>query len=231
MTFVFQFITDEYERLSSGQGDMPLDEEQPLTQSVGAESLHGKPEIGPPALSSTPEQPQLSPGGKETSSSGHTSFCTGVDTSASSGFQKASSAVHTVSSSSVLTASPGVLTSASGHGHDHPLSSSPVVKNRDDSSLSRNMENPLPNQGNCNCKCNCENVAARLQQLEHMVDKLMRAQPSTPKTPRGITSKLTASAQKHEHVRKLEKSENLFREFSFAVSLFSSTIYIATWKP
>lgn len=48
----------------------------------------------------------------------------------------------------------------------------------------------------------------------------MNAQPLTPKTTRGIPSKLTASAQKHEHVRKLEKSEHLFCEFFYMLFFF-----------
>ncbi|XP_060936784.1 uncharacterized protein LOC133013759 [Limanda limanda] len=193
---------------------MPHEEGQPLNLALSPDSVHGQPEIGLPVLSSTPQKnPHLSPGGQKTSSDGQIP-CSSVHTSPNS-VHTSSSDVPT-SSSDVPTSSSGVhTTSSSGLGHSHPLPSSPVMQNQDNSSQSYNTDitSPLPNQRKCNCKC--ENVAVRLQELENRVNRLVRAQPSapsTPKTPRGIPSKLTTSAQKYEHVTKSNKSEHLFHK-------------------
>ncbi|KAE8299705.1 hypothetical protein D5F01_LYC02118 [Larimichthys crocea] len=145
---------------------------------------------------SIPQKPHLSPGGQKTSSTGQTP-CSSVPTSSSgaptisSGAPTSSSGVDTTLSevqtslssgqtssagqtpcSSVPTSSSGGQTSSSsGLCHSHPLPSSPVTQNRDDSC---NTESPLPNRGNCNC----ENIEARLQQLEHTVSELLPADGS-----------------------------------------------------
>ncbi|KAE8277833.1 hypothetical protein D5F01_LYC24132 [Larimichthys crocea] len=197
------------------ENDTPLDEKQPLNPAISPESENCQPEIGLPVLSSTPQKPHLSPGGQKTSSAGQKpcssvntsssgviTFSSNVPTSSSSGQTPSSGCQTSPSSGQTSSAGQTSLSSGLSRGHSRPLPSSPVTQND-----SCNTESP--NRSNCNC--NCENVAARLQQLEHIVNGLMRAQPLTPKTPRGIPSKLTASAQKHEHVKKLEKSEHLFQ--------------------
>ncbi|KAM7412330.1 hypothetical protein PAMA_022012 [Pampus argenteus] len=131
------------------ENDTPLDETQRLNPAMSPESENCQPEIGLPVLSSTPQKPHLSPGVQKTSSAGQTP-CSSVPISPSSG----------------QTSSAGQTSPSSGLGHSRPLPSSPFTQND-----SCNTESPLPNRGNCNCNCNCncENVAARLQQLEHTI--------------------------------------------------------------
>ncbi|KAM7390925.1 hypothetical protein PAMA_008906 [Pampus argenteus] len=130
-----------YDRMPTLENDTPLDETQRLNPAMSPESENCQPEIGLPVLSSTPQKPHLSPGVQKTSSAGQT-LCSSVPISPSSG----------------QTSSAGQTSPSSGLGHSRPLPSSPFTQND-----SCNTESPLPNRGNCNC----ENVAARLQQLEH----------------------------------------------------------------
>ena len=51
---------------------------------------------------------------------------------------------------------------------------------------------------------------------------LQTARPATPRTPRGVPTTVMTFAQKYEHVRKLQKTDNLFREFPLPDSSFSS---------
>ncbi|KAM7412329.1 hypothetical protein PAMA_022011 [Pampus argenteus] len=131
------------------ENDTPLDETQRLNPAMSPESENCQPEIGLPVLSSTPQKPHLSPGVQKTSSAGQTP-CSSVPISPSSG----------------QTSSAGQTSPSSGLGHSRPLPSSPFTQND-----FCNTESPLLNRGNCNCNCNCncENVAARLQQLEHTI--------------------------------------------------------------
>lgn len=109
------------------------------------------------------------------------------------------------SSSSGLTSSDILSSSLGGSPHNQPPPLPHVGHPQDDTNAQRAPSKP--------CKCNCPEIAERLKHLEETVNQLVQRQTSTPKTPRGIPSAVTTSAQKYEHMKKLAKPDHLFREF------------------
>ncbi|KAM3619870.1 uncharacterized protein V6R79_014898 [Siganus canaliculatus] len=210
---------------------------------ISSDSEVNGPEVAAPAFVSTPQKADLTPVGQIPSS----------DLLASSHCQMSSFNVpqpcshgQTFSSSVLATSSSCSQTSSSsGLGHSRPLPSSPDPKQGDYESLASSREA----SSQSDFLMHFQNLSSRLDSIESVLDRLVNAQastfqepstPSTSGTPRahvtpraqiatvagGIPYKLGLSAQKNEHVTKLENPCNLFHEFQFPASLFSSTIYI-----
>ncbi|KAM3619083.1 uncharacterized protein V6R79_002618 [Siganus canaliculatus] len=137
------------------------------------------------------------------------------------------------SSASVLATSSSLCnqtSSSSGLGHSCPLPSSPDPKQGDHESPASSRED----SSHSDLLIQFQNLSSRLDRIESVLDRLVNAQASTSRTPStpstsgtpgkhathraqigtaagGIPCKLGLSAQKNEHVTKLEIPCNLFQ--------------------
>ncbi|KAM3619972.1 uncharacterized protein V6R79_016567 [Siganus canaliculatus] len=205
-------------------GNSPSDEVNEV-MFIGSDSEADGPEVIVPAFASTPQKKDFPPGGRTPSS----------DVQASShSFNVPQPSSHgQTSSPSVLATSSSLCnqtSSSSGLGHSRPLPSSPDPKQGDHESPASSRED----SSHSDLLIQFQNLSSRLDRIESVLDRLVNAQASTSRTPStpstsgtpgkhatpraqigtaagGIPCKLGLSAQKNEHVTKLENPCNLFQ--------------------